>query len=64
MPEYFFCQLTEGKYINVIADRMELKDNMIFAWDGDQLAAAADISCVLHAHICRKREDDLFENQT
>ena len=47
----FFAQLTESNYINVEADRMEQKDNMIFAYLGEKLMAVADISCVLYANI-------------
>ena len=47
----FFAQLTESNYINVEADRMESKDNMIFAYLGEKLMAVADISCVLYANI-------------
>ena len=52
----FFAQLTDGKTIHTIADRLELdKDNnVIFAYDGNQLVAVVDISTVLYAHIVQK----------
>lgn len=50
----FVAQLTEDRHINVQADRMELKDDLILAYDGDALVAAADIGVILTAHISEK----------
>lgn len=36
---------------NVVADRMELKENMLFVYDGPELVAMADISVILSARI-------------
>ena len=46
--------LSDGSYMNIPADRMDLKDNMLLVWNGEQLVAAVDISCVMHARIDRK----------
>lgn len=52
----FFAQLVEGYgYIHVPADRMELKDDMIYVYSGEKLAAAVDVSVVLFAHVSEKR---------
>ena len=50
----FFAQLSDQSSIHVQADRMEVKDNMIYIYDGDQLVALADVSVVLHAHFSAK----------
>lgn len=33
------------------ADRIEIKENMLYVWEGNQLVAVADLSIVLFAHI-------------
>lgn len=47
----FFALLNDGSYINTFADRMELKDNLIFAWLEQDLVVIADISVVLMARL-------------
>ena len=51
MNKRFCAQLNDGSFINLIADRMELKENMIFVYAGPELVALADISVVLSARI-------------
>ena len=53
----FFAQLVDKSYILVRADRMEVIDNMTYAYYGDQLVALVDVSVILHAHISIKTED-------
>lgn len=54
----FFAQLCGDQgYIRVPADRMELKDNVIYAYLGDRLTAIADVSVVLFAHISGRNPD-------
>lgn len=48
----FFAQLNTHQTINRPADRMELEDNSIRVYDGDELVAFLDVSAVLYAHIC------------
>ena len=50
----FTAQLNDMSYINVQADRMELVDNMLRVWDGNNLVAVADISAVVTAHISER----------
>ncbi len=38
-------------YINVEADRMVREDSIIYAWLGNELVAAVDMSVVLEAHM-------------
>ena len=48
--------LNGGSYINVAADRMEKEDYMLYAYDGDNLVAAVEITAVISAHISEKGE--------
>ena len=50
----FVAQLTDGKHINVVADRMDLQDDTIRAYDGDALVAIVDKGATLSAHISEK----------
>ena len=47
-----FAQLSTHQTINRPADRMELVDNAICVYDGEQLVAFLDVSTVMYAHIC------------
>lgn len=48
----FFAQLNTHQTINRPAERMELVDDTIRVYQGDNLVAFLDISTVLYAHIC------------
>lgn len=48
--------LNGGSYINVAADRMEMEENMLYVYDGNNLAAVVDIAVILSAHISEKGE--------
>lgn len=50
----FAAQLNDGSFINTKADRMEICENLIYAYDADQLVALVDISAVVSAHISEK----------
>ena len=52
--KYFVAQLTEGKHINVPADRMELLDDAILAYAGESLVAIVDKGAAISAHISEK----------
>ena len=45
----FIVQLNDGGFMNIPADRMELKENFLFAWRGTELIAMVDISAVICA---------------
>lgn len=47
----FIVQLNDGGFMNIPADRMELKENFLFAWRGTELIAMVDISAVICAHM-------------
>lgn len=53
--------LTGEKYINVAADRLEVSENMLYAYNGDSLVALADISIIMEAHI--SENGNLYENK-
>lgn len=50
----FVAELTESKHINIPADRMELQDDTLRAYDGDKLVAIIDMGVVITAHISEK----------
>ena len=50
----FVVLLNDGSHMNVPADRMELKENFLFAWMGAELIAMVDISAVICAHMSEK----------
>lgn len=50
----FVAQLNGGDYINIPADRMEINDSFILAYQGNSLVAVLDVSVVLSAHIGEK----------
>ena len=50
----FIVQLNDGGVMNIPADRMELKENFLFAWRGTELIAMVDISAVICAHMSEK----------
>lgn len=59
----FFAQLSDKSYIHVPADRMEVKDNIAYVYDGDQLVAMVDVSMILLAHISNVRRIEGNEKQ-
>lgn len=59
----FFAQLCgDHGYIHVPANRMELNDNLIYAYYDDVLTAVVDVSVVLFAHVSERRRPDNGEN--
>ena len=40
----FIVQLNDGGFMNVPADRMELKENFLFAWRGTELIAMVPLA--------------------
>lgn len=42
---------SDGKYINIPADKMELKDDLILAYNNGQLVACVDVGITLCAHL-------------
>ncbi len=52
----FNAILNGDSYVNVPATRMEIKDDMLYVWDGCALVALLDVSVVLSAHISERGE--------
>ena len=47
-------QLNGGEHINIPADRMEIKENDLRAWNGMELVAYVDTSAVICAYMSEK----------
>ena len=54
MNKRFNAILTGDSFVNVPATRMEINDNMLYVWNGDELMALLDVSVILSAHISEK----------
>lgn len=50
----FIAQLNDGSYINILADKMKMEDNMILAYQDGCLVALADVSIILSAHLSER----------
>ena len=46
--------LNGGEYINIPADRMEVTDTELRAWNGNDLVDYVDTSAVVCAHLSEK----------
>lgn len=53
----FTAVLNDGSFINVLATRMEIKEDNIMAYDGNEVVAYADIGFTLSAHISDRKDD-------
>lgn len=54
MNKRFNAVLVGDAYVNVAATRMEVNDNMLYVWNGDDLVALLDVSIIMSAHISEK----------
>lgn len=55
----FYAMLcADHGYIHVPADRMDVQENMIYAYLGECVVAVVDIGVVLFAHISERRRSD------
>lgn len=52
----FVATLNDCSFINVQATRMEIVDNAIVVWDGNELVAYVDTSAVISAHLGERKE--------
>lgn len=52
----FLAKFSDGSYFNIRADRMEIQDTTILAWEGDKLVAYADVGSVLCAYLSDPQE--------
>ena len=46
--------LNGGEHVNIPADRMEVTDTELRAWNGNDLVAHVDTSAVVCAHLSEK----------
>ena len=54
----FTAVLNDGGYVSVPATRMELKENAILVWNGDELVAYIDVSVILSSHLSERKASD------
>lgn len=47
----FVAQLNDGSFINTSADRMEIQENMLCAYNNNQLVALVEITAIISAHL-------------
>lgn len=52
----FSATLNDMSFINTAADRMEIKDNMLYVYDGNQLVALVETTVIISAHISEREE--------
>ena len=50
----FTATLNDMSFINTAADRMEVKDNMLYVYDSCQLVALVEVSAIITAHISER----------
>ena len=51
-------KFTDGTYVNLAADLINLKDDLVTAWDGDNLVAVAKIDAVEVCYLSEKKEQE------
>lgn len=54
----FVAHLNDGSYINVPADRMEEKENVLRAWNGTRMMAVVEVTAVISAHMAERTAND------
>ena len=59
----FIAILNDGSFVNVPATRMDITDDNIIAYDGDEVVAYADIGFTLTAHISDRKEGIVNEHR-
>ena len=52
----FVATLSDCSYINVPATRMEMSENALLVWDGNDLVAYVEVSAIISAHIGERKE--------
>ena len=54
----FIAIMNDGSFINVPATRMEIKDDSIMAYNGNEVVCYADIGFVLAAHMSDRKDEN------
>lgn len=47
----FGATLNDMSFINITADRMEIRENMLYVYDGEQLVALVETTAIICAYI-------------
>lgn len=50
----FTATLNDMSFINTQADRMEVKENMLWVYNGGELVALVETSAIITAHISER----------
>ena len=53
----FVAILNDSSFINIPATRMEKEENAILVWNGEELVAYVDVSCIITSHIGERKGD-------
>lgn len=53
----FIAIMNDGSFINIPATRMDMADNALVVWEGENVVAYVDVSVVLTAHISERKEE-------
>ena len=52
----FTATLNDMSFINTVGDRMEVKDNLLWVYNGDRLVALVETTAIISAHISERGE--------
>lgn len=47
----FVAQMNDGSFINTSADRMEVRENLLYVYRHDQLVALVEVAAIISAHL-------------
>ena len=47
----FCATLNDGSFINIQADRMDVRENMLFVWNGMDLVGLVEMGAIISARI-------------
>lgn len=53
----FVAVMADGSFINLDATRMEIVENFMLVWIGDELVAYINTSWIASAHMSERREE-------
>lgn len=48
----FAATLNDQSFINVPADRMEVRENLLWVWDNKDLVALVETTAIISAKLC------------
>lgn len=47
----FTATLNDGSFFNIPADRMDIKENLIYVWAGEALVGLVEMSAIISAKL-------------